>query len=123
MSNRIFTYGEACRALEAVRSKTLAASERLETLRAQAQQLGPGQADKLSEWMDEVVQRWTADILALGALPKGLFTVDFDSGKGFFFCWTLNEPVLEHFHRYEEGFAQRQPLPEVEKQDALPVLN
>jgi hypothetical protein len=123
MTNRIFTYREANRALAAVRAKTLAASERLETLRAQAEQLGPGQAEKLSEWMDGVVNQWSADMLALGALPKGLFTVDFDSGRGFYFCWTLNEPVLDHFHRYEEGFAQRQPLPKEAMQDGAPVLN
>jgi hypothetical protein len=123
MPARIFTYGEACRALEAVRSKTLAASERLETLRAQAEQVGPAQAGKLSEWMDAVVQQWSSDVQELGALPKGLFTVDFDSGKGFYFCWTLNEQLLDHFHRYEEGYAQRQPLGEEEKQDTGPVLN
>src|SRR5689334_15505838 len=123
MTNRIFTYLEASEALETVRTKTLAASERLETLRAQAEQVGPGQAEKISEWMDAVVNQWSSDMLALGALPKGLFTVDFDSGKGFYFCWTLNEPVLDHFHRYEEGFANRKPLPDEEMRDVPTVLN
>jgi hypothetical protein len=123
MPLRIFTYAEASRQLEAVRSKTLAASERLETLRAQAEDARPDRAAQLREAIDEVVEQWTSDMMALGALPKGLFTVDFDSGKGFFYCWTLNEPVLDHMHRYEEGFAQRQPLPEEEMQELPPVLN
>lgn len=123
MPHRIFSYAQARQALEAVRAKTLAASERLETLRAEAERRGPEHSGQVAAVMDAVVGAWAAEIEALGALPKGIFTVDFDSGKGFHYCWTLNEPELAHYHRYEEGFAQRRRLPEAERQEPEPVLN
>jgi hypothetical protein len=123
MSHRIFSYSQARQALETVRAKTLAASERLETLRAQAERMGPERSDQLAAVMDAVVNAWAVEIEAIGALPKGIFTVDFDSGRGFHYCWTLNEPELGHYHRYEEGFAQRRPLPEAERREPGPVLN
>jgi hypothetical protein len=56
-----------------------------------------------------IVRDWAREILALGAVIKGLWLVDFDSGAGYY-CWKYPEPSLEYFHGYEEGFAGRLPL-------------
>ena len=115
MHTPVFSYDEASALLERVRALTLAAQDRLQELRAKTEGTPPGSrhAKKLSEWINTVIQQWAEDIAALGALPKGLWTVDFDSGKGYYFCWTLNEPRLTHFHSYEEGFMGRKPLSEL----------
>lgn len=122
MDNRIFTYDEANALLGEVRELTQAAHERLQDLRAKVEGTPPGspRAKKLSEWINTVIHQWAEDIMALGALPKGLWTVDFDSGKGYYFCWTLNEARLTYFHNYEEGFMGRKPLSELS--DLYPPL-
>ena len=129
MADSIFTYGEACARLEAVRRATQAADERLQQLRAQLEKVARDSPDagRLKAQIEEAVQRWAGDILALGALPKGLWTVDFDSGHGFYYCWTLNEPELAHYHPYEAGYAGRKPLvngaPPDESAAKPPLLN
>jgi hypothetical protein len=126
MEHRIFRYDEASALLEPVRERTLAAHERVQTLRAQLEGVATDspQAVKLGEWIDTTIQQWAEDILALGALPKGLWTVDFDSGRGYFYCWSLNEARLTHYHRYEDGFAGRKPLSDLseEGEDGVPLL-
>lgn len=123
--SRIFSYEEASELLEQVREITSEAHRRLQELRAKVDGLPPAsrQAKKLSEWINTVIHQWAEEILALGALPKGLWTVDFDSGKGFYYCWTLNERHLSYFHNYEEGFMGRKPLSEIEGNPPPPLLN
>jgi hypothetical protein len=123
MPQRIFNYEQASAALETVRVRTQAASERLETLRSQTREHASEQDGEIARRMDEVVTQWAGDIMALGALPKGVFTVDFDSGRGFYFCWALNEPDLTHYHEYDEGFAGRKPLTGAQIGTGSVVLN
>jgi hypothetical protein len=112
MADRIFTFDQARALIGNVRRVTVAADERLQQLRSRIAEAGSDtpEAGRLGEQMNQTVQQWADEILALGALPKGLWTVDFDSGAGFFFCWSLNEPDLSHYHAYEDGFAGRKPL-------------
>ena len=56
--------------------------------------------------IQSVIERWAAEIEALGAEAKGVWLVDFDSGNGYY-CWRWPEPALDHFHGYEDGFAGR----------------
>lgn len=123
MDNTIFTYQEACELLDEVREITTEAHNRLQELRKKADGLPPQsrQAKKLGEWINTAIHLWAEEILALGALPKGLWTVDFDSGKGYYYCWTLNEATLSYFHNYEEGFMGRKPLTDIQD-DPPPFL-
>ncbi len=115
MDNKIFTYDEASGSLEEVREITTSAHNRLQDYRDRIEEAPPGsrRAKKLSEWINTVIDQWAEEISAIGAVPKGLWTVDFDSGKGYYFCWTLNEKHLSYFHNYEEGFLGRKPLSEI----------
>ncbi len=70
-----------------------------------------------------MINQWAEEIMALGALPKGLWTVDFDSGEGYYYCWTLNEADLIYYHLYEEGFVGRKPLSEMGSGKTSPLLN
>lgn len=112
MAEKVFTYEEARALIEEVRRKTLAADERVQQLRAEIMTVEKDseRAGVLGEQMSAAVQHWADEILAVGALPKGLWTVDFDSGQGFFYCWSFNERDLSHYHAYEDGFAGRKPL-------------
>ena len=124
MENTIFTYEEARELIAEVRERTAAADEQLADLRARLEQVTPRstQSVKLNEWINTLINQWAEDIMDLGALPKGLWTVDFDSGDGYFYCWTLDEPDLTHFHLYEEGFVGRKPLSDIDKQHPPPAL-
>lgn len=125
MENTLFTYEEAAEALEEVREVTAAAQQRLQDLRAKIENSTPGstKVKKLNEWVNTVINQWAEDITGLGGLPKGLWTVDFDSGKGFYYCWTLNEATLSYFHHYQEGFMGRKPLAEIEGHPPPVLLN
>ena len=123
MNPKIFTFEEAQALIEEVREKTVFANERLVELRTQVESLQAGskRAKKLNEWVNTVINQWAQEIMELGAQPKGLWTVDFDSGDGYYYCWALNEPNLAYFHLYEEGFAGRKPLSKNEE-EAPPLL-
>lgn len=125
MENKIFTYEEARELISEVRERTAAADEQLAALRSKAEQAPPHstQSVKLNEWINTLINQWAEDIMELGALPKGLWTVDFDSGDGYFYCWTLDESDLTHFHLYEEGFVGRKPLSDIDKQHPPALLN
>lgn len=56
--------------------------------------------------IQEVVERWTREMEALGADVKGLWLIDFDNGSGYY-CWKHPEPSLDYYHTYEEGFTGR----------------
>jgi len=123
MSQRIFTYEQASALLDAVRDRTLAANARLRALREEAGEIRPPSEEAIAERMDEVVTEWAGEIIAMGALPKGIFTVDFDSGRGFYYCWSLDEQELTHYHGYDEGFAGRKPLTSDQLAPGRVVLN
>ncbi len=60
--------------------------------------------------MQTAMQQWAEALQDLGVEVKGLWLADFDSGDGYYYCWKLGEDDIEHFHRYETGFAGRRPI-------------
>ncbi len=125
MPGKIFSYDEAQSLIPDLRRLTDAANERLLAYRKRLDRetADSATAVKLQEWITALVARWSQDVLDIGALPKGLWTVDFDSGRGFFYCWALGETELGHFHSYEAGFPGREPLAEEQKQPPPHLLN
>jgi hypothetical protein len=65
---------------------------------------------RLERQINAELQKWVTEIKALGVEVKGLWLADFDSGDGYYYCWQLGEDDIEHFHRYETGFAGRRPI-------------
>ena len=65
--------------------------------------------ERLSKELQEKIESWAAEIGRFGALAKGLWLVDFDSGAGYY-CWRYNEETLSFFHSYDEGFTGRTPI-------------
>ncbi len=107
----MFTLDEARALLPRVREMTQHSYELVEELQAQ---LGatehPREVRQLEARVNEVLQTWAAAVQELGVDVKGLWLADFDSGDGYYYCWQLGEEDIEHFHRYETGFAGRRPI-------------
>lgn len=62
------------------------------------------------------VNEWLQKVADLGAEPKGLSPalVDFPhrlAGRDVYLCWKLGDKKITHYHRSDEGFAGRKPLP------------
>jgi len=54
---------------------------------------------------------WAQRIVELGAMPKGAFTVDFQSEReDDLYCWSYGEPSVGHTHKTWESFKNRVPL-------------
>ncbi|MFQ5648708.1 MAG: DUF2203 family protein [bacterium] len=61
-----------------------------------------------------ILDRWSREIVALGAYPKGYFTVDFKSPlPDTLFCWTLGERVISHTHKIFESYKDRVPIQDI----------
>ncbi len=54
----------------------------------------------------DLLNRWSHKIMHLGALPKGIWLVDFDNGQGYY-CWRYGDREILYFHGYQEGFSGR----------------
>jgi hypothetical protein len=124
MSRKVFDYEQARAMIPQVREITAESNARVQELSSEITRAPKGSAHtrKLKEWINIVIHHWAERIEQIGALPKGVWTVDFDSGEGFFFCWTYDEEELSYFHLYEEGFPGRKPLTEHHKAGSL-LLN
>jgi hypothetical protein len=62
------------------------------------------------------LERWSKEIIELGAYPKGFFTVDFKSFlPDTLLCWTFGEHEISHTHKVWENFKHRRQIehPEV----------
>ena len=57
------------------------------------------------------LERWSKEIIRLGAYPKGFFTVDFKSFlPDTLLCWTLGEDEITHAHKVWEIFKHRRQI-------------
>ncbi len=110
-STRIFSYRQALETLPAVRELTTTAVAEIEALfnRVQSRREMEQRKDELEVAVNQIIQSWAAEIVAIGCEVKGLWLVDWDSGDGYF-CWRYPEDSIAHFHTYEDGFEGRVPI-------------
>ena len=107
----IFTLAEARQLLPQVRDLTQRYHDLVEAQRDSL--VDPGDAAEVAQVerrMNALLQEWAGALNELGVDVKGLWLADFDSGDGYYYCWQLGEADIEHFHRYETGFAGRRPI-------------
>jgi hypothetical protein len=104
----IFSLRQASELLPEVKHLTAEAVRRTETLAAQLHGLAEDDPDHqaLSAAIRDVVSGWADQLRSLGLEAKGLWLVDFDNGQGYY-CWSYPEPVISHYHAYDDGFAGR----------------
>ncbi len=107
----IFTLDEARALLPQVQTITQRYYDLVETLRESLQNPeDTSEVKQLEQRINSELQKWVAELRDLGVEVKGLWLADFDSGDGYYYCWKLGEADIEHFHRYETGFAGRRPI-------------
>lgn len=108
---KIFTYDEVRDLVPRVWEITENYIEQVEGKRlAIADETSEISRDRIESEVETLFKGWTAEILKMGAEPKGLWLVDFDSGDGFYFCWKFPEKEVEYIHSYDGGFAGRRKI-------------
>lgn len=117
-----FTLAEAQDLLPLIIKITKDSSEHVKPLISQAEVLSTyprdERLDSLEARINELVERWQTKIEKLGALPKGLWLVDFDNGQGYF-CWKFPERKILYQHGYQDGFSGRIKIYDEEPQPTL----
>lgn len=66
------------------------------------------QKDLAEEQLQQVIMTWSDQIRCIGGEAKGPWLVDFDTGRGFYWCWRYPERELAYYHTHEAGFAGRE---------------
>lgn len=120
MTPRLFTPNEANRTLPLVRrivDDILATGRRMRTLAAQ----GTPSPDEVRDYerLGKELQTLFTELDDLGCSYKdwnfAVGLVDFPAvidGEQVLLCWRSDEPNVRHFHRCEDGYAGRKPIPE-----------
>ena len=116
----VFSLEEAQTLLSVIFRITKTYSERVEALIERLDTLPPGNETLMASLETQVnglIQEWQNKVQKLGAMPKGLWIADFDSGDGYY-CWKYPERSIEFWHKYTDGFTKRvrvtdrfQPIP------------
>ncbi len=105
---RIFTLEQAnamLPAITALTERTRSQIEQLQNADAANEETTQERADQDAR---ELLDRWAHSILALGAQPKGVFTVDFRTpDPNVLWCWAPDEPEICHRHFTWESFKDR----------------
>jgi hypothetical protein len=115
-----FTLEQANAVLPKIIAKTEQTVEELDDarVRMESEQLF-NEADALQSYNIQValtLERWSKEVIQLGAYPKGFFTVDFKSFlPDTLLCWTFGEHEISHTHKVWENFKHRRQIehPEV----------
>ena len=111
---RCFTLSEAREALETIKPITATAYHELDEVKARLHSLLPSDPRLLGveQEYEAIVRKWISKMSRLGALVRGLWLLDFDSGDGYL-CWKYPELTVSHYHSYDGGFIERRPIAEI----------
>ena len=112
---RLFSVAEAQRTLPLVR----AIVRDVLALGAQARAVLSGRATEPAiDELQEQLREHLAELSGIGCYYKDwnfeIGLVDFPAlidGEVVFLCWRSDEPELRYYHRIEDGYAGRRPLP------------
>ncbi len=117
----VFSLEQARAVLPVIRRITQEFSVKVEGLMARLESVNLTQTQTITRLENEVnqlIKAWHEKIKKLGAKPKGLWLVDFDSGDGYF-CWKYPEMDLDYWHSYNDGYTGRVSL--AKEPDARPI--
>ncbi|MCB0413846.1 MAG: DUF2203 family protein [Bdellovibrionales bacterium] len=65
--------------------------------------------EKIEEDVNTEIREWHKKMKSLGVIPKGLWIIDFDFGRGYF-CWQYPEEDILYWHGYNEGYSSREKI-------------
>ena len=102
---------EASELLPVVRKITENAYKRLSRLdeRLELMLLCDPRRTVIADEYEKIVRKWIASITRLGAIPNGLWRVDFDTGEGYL-CWRFPELKIGYFRDYDCEFDDRKSV-------------
>ena len=109
--SKLYVLAEASELLPVVRKVTENAYKRLSRLDERLELMlwcDPRRTEIADEY-EKIVRKWIASITRLGAIPNGLWRVDFDTGEGYL-CWRFPELKIGFFRDYKENFDDRKPV-------------
>ena len=110
---KVFDYSDISDLLPIVHRITKQYSEKVNKLIQKLEHVA-GQEKVVLETETEIndlIQEWQVKVEKLGAVTKGLWIADFDSGDGYF-CWKFPEERILYWHGYRDGFSGRRPVKE-----------
>lgn len=108
----VFTLEEVQQVLPIVFRITKSHSQKVDALIKRLETVAIGNeklVHSIETQVNSLIQEWQSKIQRLGALPKGLWIADFDSGDGYF-CWKFPERGIDYWHKYTDGFSRRIPI-------------
>jgi hypothetical protein len=93
---------------------TIKHSKKVNELIARLEALGPSvenrtKTSEIEAIVNREIETWNSKVRKLGAIPKGLWLVDIDSGSGYY-CWKFPETRIGYWHDYKSGYANRVPI-------------
>ncbi len=122
---KVFNYADIMDLLPIVHRITRQYSEKVAKLILKIEHIS-GQEKLISDTeaeINDLIQEWQVKVEKLGAVTKGLWIADFDSGDGYF-CWKFPEEQILYWHGYRDGFSGRRPIKEyLEKNISQDSLN
>ena len=106
--SKLYVLAEASELLPVVRKVTENAYKRLSRLddRLELILLCDPRRTVIADEYEKIVRKWIASITRLGAIPNGLWRVDFDTGEGYL-CWRFPELKIGYFRDYDCEFDDR----------------
>ncbi len=114
-SAKIFSLAEANDLVPRVAEFTAEVVHQLDEIR-QRYKTGSADAEQaVPEWIlkdvEQALVEWSRKITELGVVPKGYFTVDFQSvDPELLYCWTYGEDKISFTHKVWENFSHRRPI-------------
>jgi hypothetical protein len=111
LQNSKFSLEQAEHLLPIVKKITKRAVDRFVVLEEKLQHVQdqPKKWQEVEQEIAELLNEWSDKIAKLGCLPKGIWLVDFDNGKGYY-CWRYGDDQILYFHGYNDAFAGRVAL-------------
>ncbi len=108
---KVFSYTDICELMPIVHRITKQYSEKVSALIQKLDVVANNEPKKMETELEinNLIQEWQTKVEKLGALSKGLWIADFDSGDGYF-CWKFPETQITHWHGYRDGFSGRRPV-------------
>jgi len=113
--SKIYSLAEANELVPVIADITADVVSQLDGIR-QRYKTGVDEAEPaVPEWVlkeiEEALRDWSNRVLELGAVPKGYFTVDFQSvDPELLYCWTYGEDKISYTHKVWENFSHRRPI-------------
>ena len=109
--SKLYVLAEASELLPVVRKITENACERLSKLneRLELMLLCDPRRTAIVDEYEKIVRKWVASITRLGAIPNGLWRIDFDTGEGYL-SWRFPELRIGYFRGYGCQFDDRKPV-------------